>query len=429
MAESLIEHHAGGRRQFIHSSGAVIRFDRIEPRRGGIYAWVELHVDGQDLPVKYGNYNLMGPRTVSLLTEKLARSDGPPWNDIVSDAVLRVVRSQFEGPLPVRLSDVEASGSTRWLIRPLVEEGGPTLLVAAGGSAKSYFALATAVSVATGSQVVGGLTPTLTGPVLYLDWEADAEEHAHRLRRICAGAELDPNKVDVYYRRELQPLTRTVYQMTQLCAELDIVFIVVDSVMLARGGDAYGPEETINLFAAVREIGRPSLLADHKSREAIDKGKRGAYGSVVGENSARRIWEIRSGFDEPGRKTIRLENTKANNSALHDPLAFTFEWTNKPAPSVSIEQVSAKGILPARSAGDTPLKQTIHGILAESASPLTVTALADQLHSAGVAAKEGTIRVILNRYSDQFENVGSRAEGLWTLSSLSSDQDMFAGDL
>jgi hypothetical protein len=419
----LEEFSSGGRVAFNHPSGGSVHFDRIDPQRNRIYGYVQLFEDGKAEPIAYGSIDLTSNGQRQNLTRDLPASS-VPWPELIHTAAHRVIQSQFDGEPPVRLADVEASDATQWLIDPLVEGSGATLLAAAGGSAKSYLCLAAAVSVATGKSVIGDLAPSIARPVLYLDWEADDKTHAHRFRRICAGAGVDTD-IPVHYRRESQPLARTVHQVAQICDDYGIEFLVVDSVMLARGGDAFGPQETAALFAAIREIGRPALLADHKSRESLSKGKSGVYGSVVGENSARRVWEIRGSFDEPGRKIVRLENTKANNADRHEPIALSFTWTDDDGgPSVTIGLTAAATLGPATIDRGAHHWQSIQALL-EASEPLTVASLQDQLHQHGITVTDSTLRGTLRRYPQRFKNVGTGNKGLWTVTSRTPE--LFTG--
>jgi hypothetical protein len=408
--------------EYTHASGGVILFDRIEPQKHQIRAWVELRVNGSGEPLRFGGFDLTSHWTPTNLTKNLPASS-IPWDEIVPRAVYAVIREQMDGEPPVRLGDLDTGDSAGWLLEPLVEGNGATLLVAAGGSAKSYLCLAAAVSVATGKPVIGDLTPNVIGPVLYLDWEADDKTHAARFQRICRGVGLDVD-IPVHYRRESQPLARTVHQVAQICDDYDVAFLVVDSVMLARGGDAFGPEATAALFAAIRELGRPALLADHKSRQTLSKGKSGAYGSVVGENSARRVWDVGGSFDEPGHKIVRLENTKANNSEKHEPIAVEFTWTDDGAPSVTIGLTTPAVVAVTNVDRGGRHWQSIQTILGSS-DPLTVAELQEQLNRVGIDMTDGTIRKILSRGTDRFKNVGTQHKGVWT--TLVRNQDLFSG--
>jgi hypothetical protein len=158
------------------------------------------------------------------------------------------------------------------------------------------------------------------GPVLYVDWEADAFTHARRLKALAAGYGLAPPD-DLHYVEAQAPLRVWARALARQAARLDAALVVIDSVMLARGGEA-ATEDTVAFFGALRTLGRETLLLDHKSREAIKAGTGGAYGSVVNDNTVRLQWDARG---EEG--TIVLRPHKKNNY-LHLPtIALTLDAT------------------------------------------------------------------------------------------------------
>lgn len=69
------------------------------------------------------------------------------------------------------------------------------LLVAPGGTGKSYLALQLALSVALKRPLMPGFTPTRPGPVLCCFGEDDSAEIARRLRRICTAHQIPPQAI------------------------------------------------------------------------------------------------------------------------------------------------------------------------------------------------------------------------------------------
>lgn len=318
--------HHGSRIESFDDDVRVI-FDRVMPSTRGLEAWVEVRWQGNAPSpqlIHFGRYDLMGSRTVGSLTsacEKFAVERN--WRERFTKDCYYVINAHLEGRPLERLADVTQPEGPAWVVKPLVGGVGATSLVAPGGSTKSLMALAVAASVASGRAFLN-LPPKVHGPVLYLDWEADAETHALRLEQLCLGVGIP--KPDVLYRAEAGPLYRIAASVARQVSEEGVVLLVVDSVMLARGGDAFTSEATTAMYGALREIGVPSLLIDHKSREAQRKGWKGAYGSVVNDNSARLQWEITVTREHDDEVDIRLEATKRNNVGKQDPLAFRVEF-------------------------------------------------------------------------------------------------------
>jgi hypothetical protein len=90
----------------------------------------------------------------------------------------------------VRFSEIEMPGSRRYLVKDLVLAAYVTLLYGDGGVAKSLLALALAVAVSGGSRRWLG-REVENGPVLYVDFELDAEEQARRVHQLCRGQGMD----------------------------------------------------------------------------------------------------------------------------------------------------------------------------------------------------------------------------------------------
>lgn len=344
----------GGRMEYMFDS-LWVAFDQIHLGSEGLKAWVEVRWTA-NMPrprmLTFGTYNLMGARTVNSLASAVTAHmpNGGMNPEVVkaklTAAVYDVVQEHLHGQPPERLDQVEVAEGTdeRWILYPLIGATGATSLIAPGGSTKSYLALAAALSVASGRAKFLSLKPRVVGPVLLLDWEADARTHAERMRALCAPYGIDPPE-DLYYRAEKSPLRRSAASLSKMVDELGIVLVIVDSVMLARGGDAYGAEETTLFYGALRELERPALLIDHKSREAVRKGWTGAYGSVVNDNTARLQWEINSVEDQgPDDLAIKLVQAKRNNVGKLSPLAFEIHFENGER---SLEGVTFRAIDPA----------------------------------------------------------------------------------
>src|SRR5690606_32427613 len=137
------------------------------------------------------------------------------------------------------------------------------------------FGLAVALTVCTGSnKILHGYRPTQTGPVAFLDWEAHVGIHKERLDAIARGAgiKIDREMVHYFDMRRHGALTRTATALANRCRELAIVFVVVGSVMLARGSGSEkraAEDSTVELYEALGEVGCAALLIDHKPKDAI----------------------------------------------------------------------------------------------------------------------------------------------------------------
>lgn len=332
-ADDIRPNHYGQRYEY-HCGGLWVVFDHIHPSSRGLDAWVEVRwTDKVPAPamLHIGRMDLMGSRTTSAIVRSIEgglNGVKGAWQDIVNTVLYDTIADHLAGPEPEYLTGVRGEGF-RWLLAPLVGASGATSLIAPGGSGKSFIALAAALSVGLGRSKFLQMKPRVVGPVAYLDWEAQREDHDERAAALCAAHRIDPPTDQLLYFSMAAPLWRVADAIEKRVQREGVVMVVVDSVMLARGGDAFGPEETVRLYAALRQIGVPALLIDHKSREAIKKGTAGAYGSVVNDNTARLQWEI-TAVDQPGpdRSLLRLEVSKRNNVGRVPPLGLEMTFVN-----------------------------------------------------------------------------------------------------
>lgn len=326
---------------FEFTEGAVrLTIADVEAKGGELRAWVEVHEAGRRL--HYGDYNLRGPRTVTSMASACARAraklDWPGW---LSECCYEAIHDTLEGDPPVELSD-QGSRPSGWIVEALVGDVGATSLVGFGQTGKSLLALACALTVCSGESIWLGLEAD-RGKVLYLDWEADENTHRWRISQLCRGTGR-PCPKGLHYLRPRLPLARTVTSVARHAAQVGASLLIVDSVMLARGGDAFGPEATLGLYAALDRIGIPSLLVDHRAKHSQDTGDQGPFGSVSNFNSLRLCWTtgttpVSDGF------TLTLKKSKANYHGMLKPHAWdvTFADENRTVRFEGRDALSAPG--------------------------------------------------------------------------------------
>lgn len=395
---------------YVHTeSGASILVEQVTPVGRGLEAWVELRVNGSEMPVSQGIRNLMVPRAPQpFLDDAKAQGRQEPWADGLRYAFWHTVKAWREDTATIDLVTVDPAPLT-WLVEPLLEAGGNTRLIAAGGSGKSLLAAAVALTVATGSPRFLGLSTFKTGPVLYLDWEANADEHARRLRALCEGAGVGlPGRDLIMYRNEAIPLAKSVRRVRDLADRVGAVMVVVDSRQMAAGpsGQSSGEDTTIGLVGALREVGRPALLIDHKSKEDIRKGRRGGYGNVFNQNLARLEWEMtRLSEPHPGVKKFVLSLEKENNVGSLPPVAFELRTKG------GKEGLESARFLPLSvdevdygEADD--LAARVMDLFKVSTEPMRVDRIAEM-----VGSKESSVRAMLNR-DPRFVNVNQGRKGV-----------------
>jgi hypothetical protein len=322
-----IEHQGG---LFTFTNGVhVLTFDRLNPRGDSLRAWYELRSTEPPQLLGASSVDLTGSRTVTTIAKPIGDEQ---W---IRDAVYHAVTETFKGDPPRRLVDIPELSGPRWLLPPLILGAQGTSIIAPGGSMKSMFALAAAATVASGTRQYLPHTPAKTGPVLYCDWEADADTHRERV------AAMGPVPTDLHYLdMKGRPLWRSADMLEKFCVIEGVVMVVIDSVMLARGGDAFGPEETLRMFGALKQMGPPHLLIDHVSKDGKRKNQ-GPYGSVVNENTARLQWDLtKSPLPDGAHLLFRLY--KSNNTPNLPPIAFHLVVEGDPLERIRFLPTEAK---------------------------------------------------------------------------------------
>jgi hypothetical protein len=424
----------GNQREYLYDGKARINFARLYPTSTGLQSYIVIRwVGGVPGPrlLAHHRADLMSSRTVPALTRQIqGNSRGIPeipWSELLTALCFDVLSDHLEGVPPVDLAGVEPS-EHKWLLRPLVGRSGATSILAPGNSGKSLLAMAAALSIATNRTGFLGLSPLAHGPVLYLDWEATQDDHAERMRALCNGAGVPlPSPGTLLYNPGKGTLAMSAAEVERICVREAVVLIVVDSVMLARQGDAFGPEDTTRLFAALREIGVPALLVDHKSREAIRKKWKGSYGSVVNDNSIRLSWEFTAKTDLPdGHWQARLEMVKRNNVRWYPDMAFEFQVDTDPDTdvmrSLRIRRIAAQTVHQLVEE-DAPLRERVLAALERSGTlGMTTKELEEQL---GKTA--GTIRGRLAELNES--GVAAKRVNRWYAASMDAQQRAVGDEL
>jgi RecA-family ATPase len=119
----------------------------------------------------------------------------------------------------VRFSEMEVPGPRRYLLKDIVLAAYVTLLYGDGGVAKSLLALALAVSIAGDSKEWLG-REVVSCPVLFMDFELDAEEQARRVHQLCRGQGLDTPPEDLLYMSALgHPAREAFTAALEACKE------------------------------------------------------------------------------------------------------------------------------------------------------------------------------------------------------------------
>jgi hypothetical protein len=294
--------------------GVEVLVDRLTESKSDLLAEVTVRT-AAPFPglLRQAKFNLSSTRVrnewIRTLSERGLEVD---WYAIIEQVCTLSLRRWREGSPIIDLAQVEPREDDAYLLRPYIVEGAASGLFADGGVGKSLFALAAALTLATGQPILG-VVPSRICSVLYLDWEWDQDAHAERLLALCEGAGIEVPRDRIWYRREIASINETAPSIRRQIVEKGIGLVIIDSLGFARGGEPESADLTIRTFASFRSFGVPTLFIDHIAKHSTDRQH--SFGSVYTRNSARLMWRIDAEEqDQRGTRRLGLVNTKWNRS-------------------------------------------------------------------------------------------------------------------
>ena len=300
---------------------------------------------------------LQTKRLVDLMVE---RSPGPPWVTMFADIANGTKETYQAGTPWVNLADMEAPDDTvDYLVKPLLEAGTTTLLFADGGTGKSWLATAISTMIATGRPMGGLISAKEPMNVAYLDWESSEESYWRRVNGLCGSLGI-PIPPTMFYRNLTGRLTMFSSEIRQWARSHDIGLVVVDSAAMAAG-EAETQSDATKLFDAIRDIGSTCLTVAHVPKADASR----PFGSVFMRNGPRSVWKLERDHDAvDGSLTIAAKHVKANNTALHSPLGWRFNFTDD---GRTVQFQAADPNLIAEVEASRPLWKRIEEVLGEGA--------------------------------------------------------------
>jgi AAA domain len=237
------------------------------------------------------------------------------WSLVVERMVAQIMDQEHRQPVVLDLATVTATSYTPHLWPYVVPERKATIMYGAGGTGKSALACGIAAAVQTGKPLLGYKTKQAN--VLYLDWETDEGDVAHRLAAASRGIGLTAVAPVKYMSLEL-PLELEMTHIAAAVVENDIGLIILDSVGMAstQGRDGSDPAAgAIEFFRALRILNAAVLCIDHISGEDQRRGRLGAskpYGSIFKWNTARNAFELIDATEDQSGSRLILRHRKAN---------------------------------------------------------------------------------------------------------------------
>lgn len=391
--------------------GIDVLIDRLHEEKDGLKCELTISTSRPPSPglLREGNFNLSAaPTRTAWVKELQLRAPESDWYGIFETICAKSRRRWRDGEPLIDLSKVVVSQELPYLAHPLVIEGAASVLFADGGSGKSLLALAIAISVATGQEIIPGIVPLRCGPVIYWDWEWGEESHAERVQAICEGAGIEMPENMLYYQHEMASVMEAAPRMRKRVAETGAVFVVVDSLGFARGGDANSQELTVRMFSAFRTLGVPVLAIDHVTKSKEDKTPTHSFGSAYTYNAARLMWRMDAAKEE-GRNDFycALVNTKTNRK-FQKPRGFKVLVTtdeDERLLTVVFETTDINEIPGLNRA--LSLRDQIRLVIEKNQGRLLTPADIEKcLVAENVSTNEAVVRAILNRNKSMFIRVG-----------------------
>jgi DNA-binding transcriptional ArsR family regulator len=236
-----------------------------------------------------------------------------------------------------------------FVIPDLIPRYHPTTLYGWGGTAKSLIAALLAMSVAGRRKQFLGRDIAVHGPVLYLDFELDADEQHRRVTQLAAGLGMQVPE-DLLYVSALGVRTHEAVSFAlDVCEERAVVMAILDSLGPAMVGDMAAAKDVIEFhncyIAPFRNAGVTPLLIDHQARQQAGEGyqSKGAFGSAYKEHLSRSLIQVEAGDRnaEQGVLNVRLRHKKTNFGALADPFDVTLEFSTEEISASVIELTPA----------------------------------------------------------------------------------------
>lgn len=310
----------------VWDSGIEAQVERFAEHRDELTAELTVHSTRAPRPglLHRARINLMSSQTRRTLAGALEKRDPDlDWAAMLEQLCFLVIERYRTGEPAVDLRTWEGPTGTHWLLEPFIERGGPTILFAAGGTGKSMFALAMAITVASGQPIVGTLRGE-GGPVLYLDWETDAGTIRERTKAISFGAGL-PSLPPIHYRRCVASITESAQEIRREVNRTKAVMVVVDSFGAARGGEPESADVTIKAMNAGRSLGVPWLAIDHVTKQAGNDAAM-PFGSAFTHNLARITWSMDRNDGDERRQIIALKNRKMNNGRQVPQIGYSVTY-------------------------------------------------------------------------------------------------------
>jgi hypothetical protein len=224
-----------------------------------------------------------------------------------------------------------------FVVADLIPRHHATTLYGWGGTAKSLLAVLLGLIVAARRDEFFGRAVSVHGPVLYIDFELDANEQHRRIEQLACGMNMAVPE-DFKYVSTLGFRTHDAVEFAiTVCEEHNVVLAVLDSLGPAMVGDMAAARDVIEFhncyIAPFKAIGVTPILVDHQARQQSGEGyqAKGAFGSAYKEHLSRSLIQVEAGdrSAERGVLNVRLRHKKTNFGALVEPFDVSLSFSDE----------------------------------------------------------------------------------------------------
>jgi hypothetical protein len=298
-----------------------VTLSKITHRQTNTYCRIQIWYEGTQIYFNsYSIYSEASRKSVRDSVSELAPLID--WSGILQH-ITQIVNKSGEGDLKVYdLAKYKPQRQSPYLLYPIVRENQGTIIYADGGSGKSTFSLALAISLASGTSIIDGINPIGNQPIntMYLDWEADIEDVGEVTDSITRNKNIIFDNDRVHYIPMSGAFIDRVDEVVDIIVKNDIKLVIVDSLVASAGGDVNDAEAARLYFQAIRSLKIASIGITHTNKEGS------LYGNRFFWNLARQVYRMTSVNESESNPVVGLFHEKANRSNLQAPMAWEVEY-------------------------------------------------------------------------------------------------------
>jgi hypothetical protein len=236
---------------------------------------------------------------------------------------------------PLRFAEMPPPSPREYLVEDLVPKKHTTTIYGDGGSAKSILALSLATAVAGGAERWVGRR-VQNCPVLYGDFELDADEQCRRAYQVARGVYLDKPPHHLLYVSGLgQPLREVLIGCLEECVREEVGLFILDSLGIALEGDAGDARDVIGFhheyLDPFRAVGVTLVVIDHqgKAQAAERYQHKRTFGSVYKENLARSVLQVEPCDPGKGLLMVKIRQSKHNFGPKAEPFGAKLRFSEE----------------------------------------------------------------------------------------------------